>query len=273
MTHDEVVEFERMCPEDVLAARRRAAVVYVPVAPLEWHGPHLPLGTDGLLAHHVAVFAARETGGVVLPTLFVGTDSLRPPGREPEGLDALDLSDHEGVIGMDFPGFPVKSLYYHETVLGAVVRETIRLLKREPWALIVLVNGHGGPNHKRMLQRIAAEEDSPSAGVLYAPAWAAHETLDPGHADRYEVSTVMAIEKDLVHVDRLPVRDVPLVYRDFGVVNGAAFNGQPTEGFKVPDHDDPRLSSPEEGQAIVDAGVRQLVDLVTSRMAAAPAAG
>ena len=75
------VEFERMSPEEVLAARRRAAVVFLPVGPLEWHGPHLPLGTDGLVAHHIAVLVARQTGGVVLPTMFVGTDSLRPRGR------------------------------------------------------------------------------------------------------------------------------------------------------------------------------------------------
>jgi creatinine amidohydrolase len=264
------VQFERMIPEEVLAARKRAAVVFLPVGPLEWHGPHLPLGMDGLAAHHVAVRAARETGGVVLPTMFVGTDSLRPRGREREGLEALGFTGDERVVGMDFPGFPVKSLYYHETVLGAVIREAVRLLKREPWELIVLVNGHGGPNHKRMLQRIAAEETLPStAEVLYASGAALDETLDPGHADRFEASILMALERDLVHVDRLPARDVPLVYREFGVVNGAAFDGHPNEGFAVPDQADPRLSSPEEGQALVDAAVRQLVDLVTNRMAQA----
>jgi creatinine amidohydrolase len=264
------VEFERMIPEEVLAARRRAAVVFLPVGPLEWHGPHLPLGTDGLAAHHVAVRVARETGGVVLPTMFVGTDSLRPPGREPEGLGGLDLNDAERVVGMDLPGFPVKSLYYHETVMGAVIREAVALLKREPWELIVLLNGHGGPNHKRMLERIAAEETLPStAEVLYAQAWMLDEGLDPGHADRFEASIMMALEPDLVHVDRLPARDAPLVYREFGVVNGAAFGGQPNEGFAVPDHADPRLSTPEEGRALVDGAVRALVDLVTNHLAQA----
>jgi creatinine amidohydrolase len=270
MTDHEPVEFERMSPAEVVAARERAAVVFIPVGPLEWHGPHLPLGTDGLTAHHMAVRAARETGGVVLPTTFVGTDSLRPPGRQPQGLAALGLSDDERVVGMNFPDFPVKSLYYHETVLGAVIREAVRLLKLEPWELIVLVNGHGGPNHKRMLQRIAAEESLPStAEVIYAMSGVPNEGLDPGHADRSEASKLMVLDPDLVHVDRLPARGTPLVYRDFGVVNGAAFDGQPNEGFAVPDNADPRLSSPEEGQALVNTGVRALVELVTDRMAQA----
>ena len=268
MTNHELVEFERMSPEEVLAARRRAAVVFLPVGPLEWHGPHLPLGTDGLAAHHVAVLVARQTGGVVLPTMFVGTDSLRPRGREPQGLGALGVDTDQPVVGMDFPTFPVKSLYYHETVLGAVIRETVRLLKREPWALIVVINGHGGPNHKRMLQRIAQEESlSSSAEVLCAATGAPNSGGDPGHASRSETSKMMALDGDLVHVDRLPARDAPLVYRDFGVVNGAAFDGQPSEGFAVPDHADPRLSSPEEGQALVDGAVRHLVELVTTRLA------
>jgi creatinine amidohydrolase len=270
MTHDEVVEFERMRPEEVVAARRRAAVVFLPVGPLEWHGPHLPLGTDGLIAHHVAVLAARETGGVVLPATFIGTDSLRPRGRVPQGLGALGIDESERVVGMDLPGFPVRGLYYHETVFGAVIREAIRLLTREPWEMIVLVNGHGGPNHKRMLERIAQEETLPStAEVLYSETGVASDDSDPGHASRSETSKMMALDGDLVHVDRLPARDAPLVYRDFGVVDGAAFDGNPSEGFVVPDHADPRLSSPAEGQALVDAAVGAVVNLVTSRLAVA----
>jgi creatinine amidohydrolase len=270
MTHEKVVEFERMNPEEVVAARKRAAVVFLPVGPLEWHGPHLPLGTDGLIAHHVAVRVARKTGGVVLPATFIGTDSLRPRGRVPQGLGALGIDEDEHVVGMDLPGFPVKGLYYHETVFGAVIREAIRLLKREPWALIVLVNGHGGPNHKRMLERIAQEESlSSAAEVLYSETGVVSKNSDPGHASRSETSKMMALERDLVHVDRLPARDVPLVYRDFGVVDGAAFDGHPGEGFVVPDHADPRLSSPEEGQALADAAVGAVVDLVTSRLAVA----
>src|SRR5262245_26884162 len=110
-----MVELELMRPEDVLEARRRAPVAYVPVSPLEWHGPHLPLGTDGLHAWHVARGVAREVGGVVLPPFFVGTDSLRLPGDGPEGLGALGLAGNARVVGMDFPGFPVRSVYFEES--------------------------------------------------------------------------------------------------------------------------------------------------------------
>jgi creatinine amidohydrolase len=272
MGDDQVlVEYELMTPDDVLVARRRAAVVFVPIGPLEWHGPHLPLGTDGLVPHRVAVEVARETGGVVLPTSYIGTDGLRPRGMEPQGLGALGLADaQDRVQGMDLPGFPVKSMYFHETVFGTLIRETVRLLKREPWSLIVLVNGHGAPNQQRMLSRIADEEtDPPALEVLYLTTWIPNKTSGAGHADRAEVSMMMAVAGDLVHVDRLPPSGEPLVYRDFGVVDGAAFDGRPSEGFAVPPTQDPRLSSAEEGQEALGAVVRHIVEIVKRRQASA----
>jgi creatinine amidohydrolase len=42
--------------------------VLLPVGALEQHGPHLPLGTDGLLASAVAADTAARVGGLVAPT-------------------------------------------------------------------------------------------------------------------------------------------------------------------------------------------------------------
>ena len=262
-----LVEYELMTPGDVLEARRRASVVFVPIGPLEWHGPHLPLGTDGLIPHRVAVEVARDTGGVVLPTLYVGTDSVRPRGTVPQGLGALGIADtHDRVQGMDLPGFPVKSMYFHETVFGAVIRETVRLLKREPWSLIVLVNGHGAPNQQRMLNRIADEEnDPPVLEVLALNTWIPDDTSGAGHADRAEASMMMAVEGDRVHVDRLPPAGEPLVYQEFGVVDGAAFEGKPSAGFAVPPSEDPRLSSAEEGREAFAAVVQHMVEIIKRR--------
>ena len=45
-------------------------LVILPVGPLEWHGPHMPYGTDGLAAEHVAGEVARKVGGLLWPALF-----------------------------------------------------------------------------------------------------------------------------------------------------------------------------------------------------------
>ena len=40
---------EFLQPEKILDEMRRCPVVFLPLAPLEWHGPHLPYGVDPLI--------------------------------------------------------------------------------------------------------------------------------------------------------------------------------------------------------------------------------
>ncbi len=270
MTTD-AVQYERMTPREVCAARDRAPVVYVPVGPLEWHAEHLPLGTDPIHAHHIACGAAQRTGGVVLPPAFIGTDSRRPPGNVEEGLGPFDLPDDAEVVGMDLPGFSVRSLYFHETLFGLVVRETVRMLKREAWSVVVLVNGHGAPNQARMLERIADEEsERPAREVIYATAWdpdAADPDAGPGHADRYEASVMLAIDEPLVHLDRLPAAPAPLHYKNHGIVDGPAFDGRPSNDFSVREYADPRGSTRAEGERYVAGEVRRMERIVGQALA------
>jgi len=247
------VEYELMRPGEVVEARRRAPIVFVPVGPLEWHGPHLPLGTDGLHAWHVSAGVAREVGGVVLPTFFAGTDVLRLPGKGPEQLGALGLEEDARVVGMDFPQFPVKSLYFEESVFGLTVRELVRALKRDAYRLIVLANGHGAGNQQQTLTRIALEEtDLPDVRVIYLNVWVppAPPQLDPGHAEHQEAAVMLAIAKEYVRLDELPA-DEPLRYGDYGVVDGPAFDGNPTTDFTVRPDADPRRATREEGARIL----------------------
>jgi creatinine amidohydrolase len=250
---------------EIVAAKRRAPLVFVPVGPIEWHGPHLPVGTDGLHAHHVAVGAAQEVGGVVLPALFLGTETVRLPGHGPEQLGVLGLDERERVIGMDFPGFPVQSLYLEESAFGLAVRELVRGLVADAFRLIVLVNGHGAANQQRTLDRIALEETRhPDVSVVKLNAWVDPEPprLDPGHADREETAIMLAIAQERVHLEELPPGDTPLRYAEHGIVDGAAFDGRPTLDFTVPPQADPRQATPAEGEALLEQEVQALSEAV-----------
>src|SRR5690348_1245568 len=147
-----------MTPAEIVAARERRPVAFVPFGPIEWHGPHLPLGTDAIHAGHVARALAEDLGGVVLPTFFLGTETVRLPGDGPEQLGVLGVDDGERVVGMDLPANPVRSLYIEEGVFAVAVREVVRGLTGDGWRLVVLVNGHGAVNHIRTLERVAREE-------------------------------------------------------------------------------------------------------------------
>ena len=64
------VQMQFMRPGQLQAAGRRCPVVYVPFGCVEWHGRHLPLGTDALKAHGILVKCAERYGGVVYPPVY-----------------------------------------------------------------------------------------------------------------------------------------------------------------------------------------------------------
>jgi creatinine amidohydrolase len=247
------VEYERMTPPEIVAARERRPVAFVPFGPIEWHGPHLPLGTDAIHAGHIARGLAEELGGVVLPTFFLGTETVRLPGNGPEELGVLGLDDDVRVVGMDLPANSVRSLYIEEGAFAVAVREIVRGLTGDGWRLVVLVNGHGAINHIRTLERIAREETSAEARVISLMAWTPPEPPreGPGHADREEAAVMLAIAPDLVRLDQLPPLETPLRYADHGIVDSAAFDGFPGEDFLLPREADPRLATREEGEELV----------------------
>jgi hypothetical protein len=70
-----------------------------------------------------------------------------------------------------------------------------------------------------------------------------------------------------VDLEALPPIETPLRYRDFGIVNGAAFDGRPTPDFTVPRESDPRYATSEEGAAILARSVERLVRHVGTYLA------
>src|SRR5438445_335235 len=56
------VEYELMRPPEIAQARARLPLAFIPIGPLEWHGPHLPMGMDGLHAHPVAMEVSTTCG-------------------------------------------------------------------------------------------------------------------------------------------------------------------------------------------------------------------
>jgi creatinine amidohydrolase len=259
------VEYELMRPADIVRERTRIPLVFIPVGPLEWHGPHLPLGTDGLHAHAVAVEVARRVGGVVLPTYFAGSETVLPTDQKPQSPANFGFDNTERIIGMDFPDNPVKSLYFEEGVFAVMVREILRLLKADGYRLLVIVNGHGAENHQRTLRRLAAEEaNPPDVQVVYTITFV--PTVPPfsaiGHAEKIETSIMMALMPDVVDVRTLPSKDMPLRYRDYGIVDGKTFDGYPTPDFTLRAESDPRDASGELGRGILAAEVDHLVETI-----------
>lgn len=265
-----MVRYELMRPEQVVEARARAPVAYVPLGPLEWHGPHLPLGVDGLHAHEVAVRAAEEVGGVVLPTYFAGTETVRPPTGA-QSLAALGLPEDEYIVGMDFPSNPVSSTYLEESAFGILVREIVRSLAGDGFRVIVLVNGHGAVNHQATLRRIAAEADRGPQRVVYHLAFLpSPDARGPAHAAQEETALGLAMFPSQVDCDLLPPGEDTLVYADFGIVDAKAFDGDPSPGYVLPAEEHPRTATAEQGEEMLRAEGEALARRVRDLLAADP---
>ena len=259
------VQMEYLRPGEIVAERERFSVVYLPIGPLEWHGPAMPYGTDPLMAQEIARAAARITGGVVMPTLFVGTERERPSYI----VEAKGFEDpNQYIIGMDVPRNSMKSFYAREDLFAIIVREHLRLLVQQGYKLIVIVNGHGAWGQKESLNRLAVEfsNETPSKVVVSMPdVLEEGETMDFGHGTLLETSIMRGLYDEHVKLDELPPREVPLKYTEYGIADDCVFEGKRTPGDCV--QFDPRDATVEMGLKFVTTAINHLVDFVNNAYA------
>jgi creatinine amidohydrolase len=253
------VRLQWLRPDEVVAERERVPMVYLPIGPLEWHGPHLPLGTDPLQAEHTAIGLAEKIGGVVHPTLFIGTERERAP----ELLRDLGFEGDEWIVGMDFPNNTVRSYYYAEEAFAVMVRFVLEQLAAQHYQLIIIVNGHGATNQINQLRRLAAElTQRGPARVLYTFDLDADMDDDAGHATITETAALLALGRDRVDLDRLPPAPRPLRNIDHAIVDAPTFSGYPTPDRTVRPSADPRHATSDLGQHHFQVTVDRLAAII-----------
>ena len=175
--------YERLRPDQIEAVRARAPIAYIPWGALEWHSYHNPVGLDGLQALGQCCALAEATGGVVLPPVYVGTDTIKP-----------------------FKGFGHTVEHAAETV-RALCQEFLAGLADEDFRVVVIVTGHCGGGHTDALGETVAAfaEANPQTGVLLVPSFEpTQDTYPSNHAARGETSYQLLFDPDLVDLSRLP---------------------------------------------------------------------
>lgn len=257
------LRLEWLRPDEIVNERNRCPVVYLPLGPLEWHGPHLPFGTDPLQATHTALALAEKIGGIVHPTLFIGTERE----RSPELLRDIGFKGEEWIVGMDFPANNEHSYYYSEDVFAVMVRYTLEQLVAHGYRLVVLVNGHGATNQIQQLQRLAAEFTARGpAKVLYTFDLDAEIDVDAGHATITETSAVMALMEDRVDMRSLPPADQALKNIEYAIVDAPTFSGQPAPDRTVSAKADPRRATAQLGKKHFDDTVAYLSTIIMKEL-------
>lgn len=259
------VRMQYLLPHQLREELERLPLIFFPLASLEWHGPHLAIGVDPINAEHVAIELAQEIGGVVLPTLYMGTERE----RSPEMLSSLGFQEDLYVVGMDFPTAEglYKSFYFPEEVFALTVRSHIELCIEHGYSYIFIVNGHGAVNHNEVLKRLCAEYSHklPTVKVDFAVTFP-KKMIEEGaiaHAGVEETSLMMFYNQNWVDLKQLPPKGQKLYYKTYSIVDGGGFVGQPGESYAIPASLDPRdCSSRELGKEIFERTVHEIAQQV-----------
>lgn len=217
--------------------RLAGAVAILPVGATEAHGPHLPLGTDVVIAEAMAraaatLLEARDQAVIVLPPLaysparfaagFAGTISLRP------------------------------------STLTAIVLDVARSLGAHGIRALAIANAHLDPEHLSALRSVA--EERPEAGLpqivfpdLTRRPWGSRLTEEfrsgACHAGRFEGSVVLAERPELVReATRAGLPPNPVSLSEAIRAGAGTFEeaGGPRAYFG-----DPAAATPEEGRETV----------------------
>jgi len=192
--------YERLTPAALEARIKAAPVAYLPLGTLEWHGPHLPLGSDHLQSQGLFMQLARRVGGVVLPPLFLGPDSAKTV----DGVEYYGMDIHQQA----YP-HPVRlkgSAYWvPDKLFMDIVDAVLKQLRRAGFRIVV-AHGHSPSTDLVIKNRESVEK---RYGLRVLSLWDGEgkdrETgFQVDHAAANETSIMMALYPSLVHMDHLP---------------------------------------------------------------------
>lgn len=200
------VKYVEMSLADIRDLDKDKAVFFLSVGPIEVHGPHLPVGTDLVVAEEVRKRSQQELIrrhpgllAVDLPPLYLGSDALPVPG----------------------------SISVRASALESVLFDYAKGLASQGFRYLVVLDNHGGPRHglaiaaaaeavwrkfgfyvihpfseiyKRMIR-----DDPELLGMTGLAPGACGDDRD-NHAGTNETSLMLAIRKD---GSLPPHRDIP----------------------------------------------------------------
>ncbi|NIR51446.1 creatininase family protein [candidate division KSB1 bacterium] len=212
-------KYEQSRPDQIEAIQKNAPVAYIPWGALEWHSYHAPIGLDGMKAYGLCAALAKETGGVILPPIYVGTDTIKP-----------------------YKGFK-HTIEHNPNTVTTLCGEYLNQLADEGFKVLILVTGHYGEGHVEAIKKAVEKFSKANPGIRI---WAFPDS-DPlegsfpaNHAARGETSFQLLFHPEMVDLSTLPDREATL--DDDGVWG-----------------EDPRNASTEEGQEMLKVFLQNAV--------------
>jgi creatinine amidohydrolase len=242
------VLWNRMTAEELRRKAEENAIVLLPVASTEQHGPHLATGVDTFLGgegcRRTALIVARSRPIVVAPVVWMG------------------LAEHHVAFGGTFS---LSLSTYH-----ALLRELCGSILRAGFKKILIVNAHGGniAALNALTTDLARELCAPIATTtLYnlphesgAYAKILEDQQAVRHACEAETSMMLAAFADCVRRERIGEAFGPAAGRGLGVVPALnlwrSFQEMTPSGVMG----DARKATAEKGEKLLDVAAELLAE-------------
>lgn len=206
-SHREKVLYEELTPKEFSTRLANCPVAYLPLGTMEWHGDHLPLGSDGLQSQELFKLLATKVGGIVLPMIFLGPDFYDSTYNSPSnnqkfyGMDyyAKKLpSEKRGPQQLAGSAYWVPDSTFH-TLLDAIMYQLSRAGFK-----IVVAHGHG-PSFWQIDGYAEGWRKKYNLKVMTCSGdYTSNLCFMCDHAAANETSIMMALRPDLVHMENLP---------------------------------------------------------------------
>lgn len=179
------MKYEEMKPIQINEILATCPIAYLVWGAHEWHGVHNPVGLDALKVYHMTLELCKVTGGVVLPPVYCGYQTMKP-----------------------WQGFR-HTFEFSKKLVRRYLYEYLENLYEEGFRVIIIVMGHYGGKHVEAIKAGVADfkEKHAYPGVMaiadYEPAsWININGGD--HAGKNETSLMMHFRPDLVNSSLLP---------------------------------------------------------------------
>jgi len=192
------VRFDELLPHEFRKRLAQRPIAYLPLGTLEWHGEHLPLGSDAIQSEGLMVECARRLGGIVMPPIHLGPDRAKP------------ADDGKMLVGMDYaesttpPRQLDGSCYWVPAGLHVLMVDAILAQLKRAGFRAVFADGHG-PSRWSWVENIAEREARfglKLCGVTRKIAGQWKSQVD--HAARNETSLMMHLRPKRVDLSQLP---------------------------------------------------------------------
>ena len=247
------MRLEHLTSPEVAALDRDGTACLLPLGAVEQHGPHLPLGTDSLIAHALCLSVAERLPGRVL---------VMPPPW-------YGLSPHH----MRFAG----TISLRAETLMALSGDVVDSLVGHGFRRIALVNGHGGNaslagllaatlghRHDGAARIASLTYFQLAAGAIDAIRRSG--TGGAGHACEIETALIQHLHPQLVRdvtvAARYPETGTPYLSTDLTRGGPVASYIDFADLSETGVFGDPALASPEQGARLFEACASALADFV-----------